>query len=296
MQKYWSVLFAVVNLAAVVILPVAVLWGWWLPRNVSSNFGGVDDLFYLILAITALVFVLTQSVLVYNMYVFRHAPGRRAEYSHGNFRLELLWTIIPAILLALLGFLQIHVWEVMKYPAEMPKADGNTLQMVVVARQWEWRVRYPSPDAFERWREEPGLAEQWRRAAAYPYEDLGQFDDVHVVNEIHTWKDGQSLVHLKTRDVLHSFFLPNLRQKQDALPGKVIPVWFLANESNTERNGYHWTEEPGREWPLACAEFCGDRHSMMRGKLFVHKDREDFLDWLRETARRQQQRTASAGQ
>jgi cytochrome c oxidase subunit 2 len=283
---------------------VAPVVGWWLPSNVSSNFGGVDTLFYMILAITGVFFLFTESVLVYNMYTFASAPGLKAEYSHGNMRLELLWTIVPGILLVLLSYLQINAWEVMKYESRMPAADGNTLQMVVVARQWEWRIRYPSSRELISWETDKARAEQWRRSAAYPYEDLMQPDDVHVVNEIHSWREGQNIVHLKTRDVIHSFFLPNLRQKQDALPGKVIPVWFTANDYNTTRNGNDWVhgfdpatgkwDQIDRAWPLACAEFCGDRHSMMRGKLFVHRDKADFLEWLRMVEARQNQHSPGA--
>src|SRR5947199_4619717 len=120
--------------------------------------------------------------------------------------------------------------------------------------------------------------------------DFGQnphVDDIQVTNEIHTWQGVKVLVHLKTQDVLHSFFLPNRRLKQDALPGKTIPVWFAVTDYNTEMKideltgEKRWTEigydpvkggpasDPSKIWELACAEFCGTRHSMMRGKLYV---------------------------
>src|SRR5262249_11660807 len=127
------------------------------------------------------------------------------------------------------------------------------------------------------------------------------------------------LVHLNTRDVLHSFFLPHVRVKQDALPGKTIPVWFAVTDHNcvhTVYNAGRWNLEsdltdaqrkeltdpsfhrwedgyhPGRKernvseriWELACAEYCGSRHSMMRGKLYVHETEQDFLAWLEHAA------------
>jgi cytochrome c oxidase subunit 2 len=110
-------------------------------------------------------------------------------------------------------------------------------------------------------------------------------------NEIHVWKGVKVLVHLKTEDVLHSFFLPNLRLKQDALPGKSIPVWFAVTESNVIQKDGKWLEkgydpqtgkiaDPSTIWELACAEFCGTRHSMMRGRLLVHETEKDFMGWL----------------
>src|SRR5262249_14933172 len=140
-------------------------------------------------------------------------------------------------------------------------------------------------------------------------------DDVRLVNEIHCWKgtreNASVLVQLKTQDVLHSFFLPNLRLKQDAVPGKTIPVWFAATEHNavpyTDANGEKkWRvigydpktgkrDQPDLVWELACAEFCGVRHSLMRGKLYVHETKDDFLAWLK-TAQEENRRTAPSKQ
>src|SRR5208282_4127460 len=108
-----------------------------------------------------------------------------------------------------------------------PSPDGITQQMEVMAKQWEWQVRYPSSATMKGWEDNPELAKA--------YDQKPDISDVHVPNEIHVWKDAQVLVHLKTSDVIHSFFLPNLRLKQDALPGKSIPVWFAVTEYNTER-------------------------------------------------------------
>jgi cytochrome c oxidase subunit 2 len=132
-------------------------------------------------------------------------------------------------------------------------------------------------------------------------------DDVHVVNEIHTWKDAKVRIFLKSRDVIHSFFLPNLRLKQDALPGKTVQVWFEATEANIEWDadrqtwkpfGASWDEEKHkydkelRNWDLACAELCGWGHSKMQGKLFVHKDYSDYLKWLELASKNEASREA----
>src|SRR5262249_42483586 len=110
-------------------------------------------------------------------------------------------------------------------------------------------------------------------------------------------------VHLKTRDVIHSFYLPNLRLKQDALPGKTIPVWFELTEYNTRYNdkagqwldGYDpqtgtWDEKGTNVWDLACAELCGWGHYKMLGRLYVHENEADFMKWL-EHAKKEQGRT-----
>jgi cytochrome c oxidase subunit 2 len=313
-HKFWALVFGVVIFLAVGLFAIAPAAGWWLPRNLSTFGGKVDDLFFLILAVTAFFFVLTEGILIYNIWVFGNPePPRKAPYVHGNHRLEVVWTIVPAVILILIAVLQIGAWEEIKYSRSMPKPDGTVCQIVVAARQWEWRVRYPSSNEMRKWEKDAKGAETWAKQADFPYEDYPQIDDVHGVNEIHCWcqndkeKSAKVLVHLKTRDVLHSFFLPHLRLKQDAVPGKVIPVWFelMKDEYNVEKKGGVWVERGGQaggdhgshgdaspyHWDLACAEFCGTRHSMMKGRLLVHKDKDDFLDWLKHAEEEQKSHT-----
>ena len=300
MQKFWSLLFGAIMLGALLLFVVAPFVGWWMPKNVATFGGGIDALFYVILVVTAIFFVLTEAILVYNMYRFAARPGQKSTYIHTHHKLEMIWTLVPGVLLFLLAVVQIRVWAEVKFQKNMPKPDGTTQQMEVTAKQWEWRVRYPSSKTMESWEKDPKLADK--------YDQKPDFDDVHLANEIHVWQGSKVLVHLKTRDVIHSFFLPNLRLKQDALPGKTIPVWFSVTEHNTEKvvdpstgaarwveiGGYdRTTRQPNRPdmiWELACAEFCGTRHSMMRGKLYVHKDKADFLDWLKHAEAEQNRR------
>lgn len=298
MNKFWSAVFGVTMAGCFLLFVVAPFAGWGLPQNISTFGGAIDRLYFGILAVTGFFFVLTEGILVYAMWKYS-GPGRKATHTHGHHMLEVVWTLVPAVILLVIAFVQVSTWAEVKFAKNMPKPDAATLQMEVVARQWEWRVRYPSADRLASWEKMPGLAQDFGRAA--------HADDVHVVNEIHIWKGGadpsnrqNNLVHLRTLDVIHSFFLPQLRLKQDALPGKTIKVWFAVTEHNTEQvvdpktGAKQWREIGGVDakgqpkdaskiWELACAEFCGTRHSMMRGKLYVHKDKADFLAWLKYT-------------
>jgi cytochrome c oxidase subunit 2 len=290
-QKWWSVLFAVVNLAALGLFVVAPFCGWWLPRDTSApGFGSeVDLLFYGILAVTGFFFVLVEALLVYAMYRYPAGRGARSWYVHGNHKLEWFWTIVPAAILLLVAFSQIHSWEKIKYLSHMPDPE----QVVEVsARQFEWRIRYPTLETNQaltaNWKNNQDRVNQWN--------DRGEADDIHAVNELHTWKGAKVRVLLKTRDVIHSFFLPNLRLKQDALPGKTIPVWLETAESNVQ-----WDDASG-DWKgdgkngeienseLACAELCGWGHYRMQGRFFVHKDRADYERWLKQMQDRQNAR------
>jgi cytochrome c oxidase subunit 2 len=271
--KFWSILFGVTVLTCLGIFLIAPSMGWWLPRNVCVYGGEVDDLYYIILWVTAFFFVLTEGILIYNMWSFGYQPGRKAEYAHGNHRLEIVWTVVPAGILLFIAFAQIGAWERIKYRSRLPEPEQI---FEVSARQFEWRIRYPAST-------KPANPETWS--------NIPESDDVYVVNEVHIWKGGKVKLYLKTRDVIHSFFLPNLRIKQDALPGKVIPVWFEATDFNTKWNEEKKSWDITENWELACAELCGWGHYKMQGKLVVHPDRADFDRWLAQAAAESHRRT-----
>jgi cytochrome c oxidase subunit 2 len=266
-QKWWGIFFGAVLLASFLLVAVAPLVGWGLPPNVASYGGDVDLLYYVILGFTTFFFVLTEVLLVWAMIRYAWKPNHKSDYVEGNHRLELLWTIVPAGILLFIAFAQISAWEKIKYQAKMPNPD-QILQ--ITARQWDWTLRYPADVAHSdadarRWVEHP------------------EIDDIYLADELHCWQDANVKMYLKTQDVLHSFFLPNLRLKQDALPGKTIPMWFKAIDFNTtfdETTGKCVLTDKSKEWEIMCAELCGGGHYRMRGLLYVHKDKDDYLKWL----------------
>ena len=120
--------------------------------------------------------------------------------------------------------------------------------------------------------------------------EIPDSDDIYLPDELHCWYDAKEKkganvkIYLKTQDVLHSLYFPQLRLKQDALPGKTIPVWFKATESNTRFNkatGKCELIDKSKEWEIACAELCGGGHYRMRGLLYVHESEGRLLKWLK---------------
>src|SRR5947209_8348649 len=97
-------------LGALLLFVVAPFMGWWLPKNVASFGGDIDALFYVILVVTGIFFVLTEAILVYNLWAFAGQPGRKSAYVHTNHRMEMVWTLVPGVLLILLAVVQINVW------------------------------------------------------------------------------------------------------------------------------------------------------------------------------------------
>jgi len=291
-QKGWSFFFGAVLLAELVLLIISPAMGWWLPENISTYGGSVDLLFYVILGFTGFFFVLTEAVLVYNMYAFAYREGHRAQYVEGNNRLELAWTIVPAAILLYIAFAQIKTWEEIKYQSHMDnEKEHPTAQVVqVTAHQWEWRMRYYGAKEGDKYRNRPVTGDGFDIARAKAWADSPDFDDYHGINELHTWKGAKVRIYLKTRDVIHSFFMPNMRLKQDALPGRTIAIWFRPIEANCKFDEATGTAVPldaktwrdsKNEWELACAELCGGGHYRMRGLLYVHETKDDYLKWLK---------------
>jgi cytochrome c oxidase subunit II len=211
----------------------------WLPEDVSTFGREIDSLFYLIYYITAVTFILVTVLMVVFLIMYRRKEGRRAVYSHGNTTLEIIWTIIPAAILIVLSFMSVSTWAKVKRHA--PESD---FELQVAAKQFNWEVVYPGPDG-----------------------KLNTEDDVKFDNDLHVPVNKVVRVHLTSKDVIHSFFLPNLRLKQDAVPGRTILVWFEATK-------------PGR-YELPCAELCGFGHSGMKGWLYVHTP-EEYAKWAGE--------------
>jgi cytochrome c oxidase subunit 2 len=318
--KWWSVLFAVMMAACAALFFVAPFVGWWLPPGVSTHAWDIDFLFYVILAITGFFFVLTEALLVIFMWKYAARTEPRPEAEPGptfwetvfapfkkwipdEHRLEMAWTIVPAVILLYIAFAQIGTWAEAKYKSRMPGPDAKEpgqqkpVHIDVSARQFEWRMRYPNVATWKKIKDSPALFEDWVKKP--------HFDDLHVVNELHIIKDRPVIVTLTTRDVIHSFNVPHMRVKQDVLPGKVLKTWFTATQSNTKKvvaqkrgqQEMRWLDGGGHEpgtpeyrqlvWEIPCAELCGWGHSRMIGKVFVHADVDDFEAWLQYTQEQQ---------
>jgi len=234
---HWAFLFLLVPVLGVGTFILGPMINHWLPPDVSAHGSHIDNLFYFILWLTGIVFVATTGLLCY--FVWRYDAKRNPDpvkFSHGNHNLEIIWTIIPAASLLFIAIYQINVWADMTIRQPEPE-----LEVAVTGRQFEWRLQYPGPDG-----------------------KLGNDDDVFIVNDMHIPCNRRILVRLKSMDVLHSFFLPHLRVKQDAVPGMDIPVWFTATREGT--------------FDIVCAELCGWGHYKMKGRLTI-ESQEDFDAW-----------------
>ena len=231
------------------ILGVWTFWtadenGWWLPEAVTTYAPDIDYLFNLILWMVAVFFILTECLLAWFFFKYSKKDEAKGVYSHGNHKLEMVWTAVPGLCLLFIAFSQMGTWADIKFRGNMPEEAPIAH---VWASQLDWMIQYPGADG-----------------------QFGTWDDVEV-NHLFKVPGGENVVFtLHSRDVLHSFFVPEFRLKQDAVPGMAIPVWFNVEPEHT-----------GNTYDLICAELCGWGHYKMAGRVEV-VSREEFDAWIVE--------------
>jgi len=216
---------------------------WWLPPAASTFAGPIDGLFLAILIITGIALVIVEVGLVTFVVRYRGRPGRKAFYTHGSTRAEVIWTAIPAVTMVALGLVSNHYWVLIKDRKSVPP---NAYRIGVHAKQFEWQITYPGADG-----------------------KLGTSDDFTVRNQLHVTVNEPIAVELSSEDVIHSFFVPEFRLKQDAVPGMHIMAWFQATKTG--------------EFELGCAELCGMGHYKMRARVFVHTP-DEYKAWVAQQA------------
>ncbi len=202
-----------------------------LPPSVSAGASEVDKIFFLILTITTFFFLLIVGLMILFIILYRHRRGSKPRQSpHHNFLLEFTWSVIPLILVFVIFFVGFKGYM------DMSVSPLETYEINVTGQRWNWLFTY-----------------------ANGYVDK----ELHVPSGVSV-----SLV-ITSEDVIHSLFIPALRLKRDAVPGRYAKIWFKAIE-------------PG-EYPIYCAEYCGTGHSTMLTKLIVHEPGE-FDKWLEDSA------------
>jgi cytochrome c oxidase subunit 2 len=240
-----TLLFLAVPVLGVWTWVEAPAWGLWFPENVSTYGDSIDALFMLILWMVTITFIGTEMVLVWFVWNYSKKDPTRATYTHGNHTLEMVWSAIPAVLLIVVAISQMKAWTRVKidFPADGPYTVERPM-IEVYASQFDWRVRYPDASG-----------------------NFQGADVIEVPYDITVPVDTKVILRLMSRDVLHSFFVPQFRLKQDAVPGMEIPVWFEAEEVGS--------------YDLICAELCGWGHYKMAGKIHVLAQ-DEYERWLAE--------------
>ncbi len=243
-------------------------WGWFPPA--ITDFGKqIDAQFHRTLIITGIVFVAAQLGLALAIFRFRER-GRKASFFEGNSAMEFIWILATIIMFVGLGLYGEHAWAEAHFQGAAPGA----LQLEVTGQQFAWNFRYAGPDGkFGATKPELVSASSGNPVGLDPRDPASKDDVVSPVAYVPVDREVELLI--KTQDVTHSFYVRELRLKQDAVPGMTIHMHFNATV-------------PG-EYELACAELCGLGHYRMRTFVNVVSQQE-FDKWMsdQESALQQQ--------
>jgi cytochrome c oxidase subunit 2 len=211
----------------------------------GPNAAGVRDLFYLVLAITGVIFLLVEGMLIYCIIRFRHKPGADAPrlasieppQIYGSKPIEVAWTVLPTLIVFVLFLVVARTIAQVRH-SQVPE---GAMRVVVIGHQWWWEYRYPQDDNPEH--------------------------DIIAANEMHMPIGKPVHLELRSADVIHSFWVPRLAGKTDVVPGRTNHMWFQADETG---------------WMLGqCAEYCKGQHANMMIRVYADTE-SDFQKWLDE--------------
>ncbi len=237
---------------------------WWSPKAVTAGGHEIDLLFMVIFWLTLFVFIVTQTVYIIFMVKYRYRKGVKAVYSHGNNKLELIWTATPAAIFIILALWSDREWLLLRSPA--PK---EALSIDLVAYQFGFHIRNPGKDGHLGSYDQAWITKGTNDFGLDPTQDDPQgHDDYTSENEL-TLPVGRPVnVILRSEDVIHAFYVPEFRMYQDILPGRKIDwVWF--------------TPEVVGHYALACNQLCGNGHYNMQAKINVVST-EDYAKLVQE--------------
>lgn len=240
-------------------------WLSWfgLPDNASAHGGELDRMLGWVHWLMLVLFIGWGIFFIYTLFRFRAGKSPKANYagvkSHFSSYLEVAVAVFEAALLVGFAF---PIWAKTKIHAPNLK---DAVQVHVIAQQFAWNVHYPGPDGVFGQRNVSLVNETSGNPIGLDCHDPHAADDVVSINQLYLPVNKIASIELSSRDVIHSFFLPLMRVKQDVIPGMAIPIWFTPAKVGTSE--------------IACAQLCGLGHYKMKGVLNV-LPAEEFEAWL----------------
>jgi cytochrome c oxidase subunit 2 len=242
--------------------------------NSASEHGKeIDSMLITTVIITGLVFIITQPVLFIFAYLFRGRPGNVASYYHDNTRLEMIWTAIPAVVLAVLVLGGVKVWNDVHKPA-----PAEAQQIELVGQQFQWTVRYSGADNTLGRANYKLIADE--NILGVDYKDKAAHDDVvSPARELVMLKGRPVNINIRAKDVLHGVYMPHFRVQMYAVPGMPTKFSFTPTVSTKEMQAQ--TGNPEFKYELACSQLCGNAHYNMRLEIKVLEEAE-YKKWQAE--------------
>jgi cytochrome c oxidase subunit 2 len=243
-----------------------------LGESASVHGEQIDRMLYITIAITGIVFVITQIILFWFAYKYQHSEKRKAHFFPHDNRLEVIWTVVPAIALTVLVGFGLFYW--FRITGEAPK---DSLQVEVTGKQFGWIFRYAGKDEVFGKKYYQNISDKDNNSLGLLWEDASTHDDVVVGNEMYIEVNKPVKLIINSRDVIHDVGLVYFRQKMDAVPGIPTTLWFIPKFTTEEMKKK--LGNPDFEYEISCDQMCGRGHYTMRGivKVVTH---QDFVLWM----------------
>jgi len=250
----------------------------WLgmPPLAAAHGGQIDNLIGWIHIFMLILFVGWGAFFLYAIVRFRQSRNPVADYrgvtSNRSTYLEVAVAVVEGVLLV--GF-AIPLWAA-RVDAVPPENEALVVQ--ITGEQFAWNIHYAGPDGVFG-RTDIKLLDLQSNPLGLDRTDPAAMDDVTTVNQLFLPVNRPIIVRLRSKDVIHSFGVPEFRVKQDAVPGLTIPIWFIPNVTTADMRTQ--TGNPEFQYEIACAQLCGIGHARMRGFVTV-QSAEEFQQWLDE--------------
>jgi cytochrome c oxidase subunit 2 len=243
-----------------------------LGESASKHGEQIDTMLYITIAITGVVFVITQVLLFWFAYKYQYSEKRKAHYFPHDNRLEVIWTVVPAIALTVLVGFGLFYW--FRITGDAPE---NALQVEVTGKQFGWIFRYPGKDKVFGKKYYQNISDKDNNSLGLIWDDASTHDDIVVGNEMYIVKDQPVKLIINSRDVIHDVGLVQFRQKMDAVPGTPTTLWFVPKYTTDEMKKK--LGNPDFEYEISCDQMCGRGHYTMRGIIKVVSE-DEYKLWL----------------
>lgn len=267
----------------IAFLILGLIGVWWcndlfypktlFPQGAASIEGkSIDTMLWITIAITGLVFFITQILLFWFSFRYQESSKRKALYFTHNNKLEVLWTGIPAITLTILVVFGLKYW--FKFTSDAPK---NAQVVEITGHQFGWEIRYPGKDGILGRKNYKLTNPAKGNPLGVDWDDVASHDDIHVPTTMHLVVNRPVKLVINSQDVIHDVGLPHYRMKMDAVPGTPTTLWFTPDITTKEMQKK--TGNPDFVFEISCDQMCGKGHFTMRGVIIVETQKE-YNEWM----------------
>jgi cytochrome c oxidase subunit II len=242
-----------------------------LGKAASDHGEKIDSMLYITITITGIVFFITQILLFWFSFKYQHSEKRKGFYFPHNNKLEVIWTVVPAIALTVLVGFGLMYW--FQITGEAPK---NAMEVEITGKQFNWIMRYPGQDGVFGKKYFKDISDAENNPLGLLWDDPNSHDDIVVGTTMYLVVNQPVKLIINSRDVIHDVGLVAFRMKMDAVPGMPTTMWFTPKYTTDEMKKI--TGNPDFEYEISCDQICGKGHYAMRGVVKVVTS-EEFILW-----------------